>query len=80
MYCPVFDSSSQNSHASSTLLCADQPDIFLQRLLKQTRSYLSARGPEAVKKFEEGFREATDQAAAAVEQGRTNASHRDIDL
>lgn len=59
--------------------CADQPDIFLQRLLKQTKDYLVQRGPDALQKFEKGYQEASAEATAALE-GKESTSNRNLDL
>lgn len=61
------------------LSCADQPDIFLQRLLKQTKDYLVQRGPDAMQKFEKGYQEASAEATAALE-GKESTSNRNLDL
>lgn len=65
----------------SEALCvrADQPDVFLQRMLKQTRAYLTERSPESRRKFEEGFQEAAAKAAA-VTQDPSTAPQRNFDM
>ena len=60
---------------------ADQPEIFLQRVLKQTQAYLEGRGAKAAEKAREGRREADIQAAKAVENIQsTEKEGRDFDL
>lgn len=58
---------------------ADQPDVFLQRLLKQTKEYLMQKGQDAVQRFDQGYQEASADAAAALE-GQEAAKNRNFDL
>ncbi len=62
-----------------SVLCADQPDVFLQKLLKQTRDYLVQRGQDAMQKFERGYQEARAEATAALE-GEGSVNSRNLDL
>ena len=61
------------------LAVADQPDMFLQRLLKQTKPYLVRKGVDSVRKFEEGLQEANSKAKEA-EQEAAAVKNRDFDL
>ena len=60
-------------------MCADQPDIFLQRVLKQTRAYLAQRGEESARRVDEGLKDASKEALIA-EQASGNSVRRDVDL
>lgn len=61
------------------MLCADQPDIFVQKLLKQTKGYLIQRGQEAAQKLAEGLQDANSKIAAA-ENDAEGTANRSYDL
>ena len=62
-------------------LNADQPELFLQKLLKQTHPYLAKRGAEAAQKAVWGLEEADARASEAMQRRKADGTDaRQFDL